>query len=158
MSTSSNPPLRTPWLSVAALLVLLSWCGLHPARAGMQHVHNWTAGTKPTFLYVQATHLGGAPITPYNPALPCEILEVQGFASPTSDYDICNVAGCPFTDGTAAESEDNAERWFEQDAGGHFVQDTSRPSINREFEDPLDGKLYGQGGNRVYYRVAREHP
>lgn len=159
MTSDRAPGFRSLLLALCAATVLLAWCGLHPARAQMGHVHHWTESSAPEGR-IEITHMGGDPITVSDPAVRCEILEIRWLGDGVYDLDACDAQG---HDGNtyATDFDCKALRWRDFRAGdpdvlGKFGVMQNGVFTVTETTDASTGRMCGLPTS-THYKVARTH-
>lgn len=155
---------RASWpLAVLCVLgVLLTWCGLGPARAQMGHTHQWVKGGDPDALIV-ITHQDGQPVTPQYPATRCEILKITWVGGGVYDEDACDAPG---HDPQTCQVDFHCQALYyrdfrdgDPDVAGTFgvMQDGVFVPAEDTYPDGIPGRKYGVPG-ASHYKVGRTHP
>jgi hypothetical protein len=159
MGSSSRSPSRSLWSSLGTLLALLSWCGLGPARATLQHVHHWTQASPPQAL-IAVKHLDGQAVTPGYPAVRCEILRIHWLGGGVEDIDACDAEGHA-GDPQALDGECVTIRWRDYPTGGPDVPGKFGVMVDGVFTptesyNEVNGRMYGLT-SATHYKVGRTH-
>ncbi|HEU4754772.1 MAG TPA: hypothetical protein VFU47_16810, partial [Armatimonadota bacterium] len=147
------------WLLVVAA-GLFTRAAAPPARAQAGHVHQWTAGDAPRLAEIRVAHLNGRSVTYADPALPCEVVRIDGWIE---DRDLCTAPGCPYPGGVYQEWEGSPgnlhlttiKDWVKQNTRGHFVRQDPLHPPDRWVNLPGDADNTCDG-LPIFFRVARD--